>query len=141
MAVIERGAPAALGGLGRGHLLIEGARFEIERGGPGDNVSALLERLRAQPARRGRAKEHAPQPDPVMMREARCAPATPATGAVVVEGLMDLTAGQGAGGRGRRLAGIVRLRGGDSDPKFGAGRVRVVDAAAGPAPAARAHWR
>jgi hypothetical protein len=113
---------------GAGTLQIEGARFEVQHRGPGDNVSALLEKLRGP--RKGSAGEggsRASRVPPIMIRDAQLRARDTRFGAVVVDGLdVDLTPGKELVAQAAASAGIVRVRGGENDPKFGAGRVRVV---------------
>jgi hypothetical protein len=118
---------------GGGGVHIEGAHFEIERGGPNDNVATLLERLRG----RGGSGSATAEPrksrlPPITIRGARVRARDVRRGAIVIEGLdVDLTPGRELVAEAKASAGILRLRGGDADPKFGAGKVRVVVPLAG----------
>jgi hypothetical protein len=121
---------AAWGGAG---VHIDGARFEIERGGPTDNVTALLARLRgrgtpgAAPAEPRKSRL-----PPITIRSARVRARDVRRGAIVIEGLdVDLTPDRELVAEAQAAAGIIRLRGGDADPKFGVGKVRAVIPLAG----------
>ena len=119
---------------GGGGIHIEGARFEIERGGPTDNVTALLTRLRGRAPGGGAAanEPHKSRLPPVTIRGARVRARDTRRGAIVIEGLdVDLTPDRELVAEAMASAGILRLRGGDADPKFGAGRIRVVVPLAG----------
>jgi hypothetical protein len=129
LAVIERIEVPYSAAWGKGRILLEGARFEIERGGPGDNVSTLLARL--SPSGKGGATGGG-------ARSTRRNPAISIRGATVrakdlrrgaaiaIEGLsVDLVPDQDLVVETAAFAGIVRVRGGENDPKFGAGRLRM----------------
>ncbi|HEY0713361.1 MAG TPA: biosynthetic peptidoglycan transglycosylase, partial [Polyangia bacterium] len=126
MGRIEVPVAAAWGG---GTVHIERARFVLEHRGPDDNVSALIKKLRgreSKPATSGSEKRERKLPS-VTIRSAQLRARDTRYGALVVDGLdLDLHPGKELVAETKASAGIVRLRGRDSDPKFGASRVRVV---------------
>jgi hypothetical protein len=128
LAAIDRMVVPVAALWGAGGIHIEGARFEIQRGGPGDNVTALLGRLRGRAAgAAGTAESHKSRLPPVTIRGARVRARDTRRGAIVIEGLdVDLTPDRELVAEAMGSAGIFRLRGGDADPKFGAGKVRLV---------------
>ena len=73
--------------LGRGAVLVDGARIEIERGGPQDNVSAMLKRGAPQRRPAGGGGKSARRNPMVSMRGGRSARRRRRGAAVAVEGL------------------------------------------------------
>ncbi len=115
---------------GKGSVHIDGARIEIERGGPGDNVTGLLVRMRGRPSGStgtGDAGARRSNIPPVTVRNGKLRARDVRRGAVIVEGFnVDLTPDREMVAEAAATAGILKLRGGEGDPKFGAGKVRVV---------------
>jgi hypothetical protein len=132
VAEVERVRIPYAAAWGKGQVLVDGLKLEIERGGPTDNTKALLAKLAAR-----RSKEPSPtaetrdDPGPrvaeVAVRSGSLrARDVKAGAAVVVEGL------RAAFRPGNELiintdvsAGMVRLRGRDSDPRFGASSIKI----------------
>jgi hypothetical protein len=132
VAEIERVRIPYAAAWGKGQVLVDGLKLEIERGGPTDNTRVLLAKLAA---RRGKAPttsaetraEATPRMAEVAIRSGSLrARDVKAGAAVVVEGLraafrpgIDLIINTDVS------AGMVRLRGRDSDPRFGASSVKI----------------
>lgn len=130
LAVLERvSVPVGLA-WGSGGVHIDGARFEVLHHGPGDNVSALLTRLRGKgktgtaESESGARKSRVPT---VTIRGGHLRARDQRFGALVVDGFqVDLVPDRELVAEANAAAGIVRLRGHDSDPKFGVGKTRLV---------------
>jgi hypothetical protein len=126
MGRIEVPVAAAWGG---GTVHVERARFVLEHRGTDDNVSGLLKKLRGRdgtPAASGTDKRSRSLPS-VTIRSAQLRARDTRYGALVVDGLdVDLHPNKELIAETKASAGIVRLRGGDGDPKFGASKVRIV---------------
>jgi hypothetical protein len=133
LARIDRMVVPLSAAWGAGGIYIEGARFEIQRGGPNDNVTTLLARLRGRtPSGAAPSEARKSRLPSVTIRGAQVRARDLRRGAIVIEGLdVDLTPDRELVAEAKASAGIVRLRGGDADPKFGAGKVRVVVPLAG----------
>jgi hypothetical protein len=113
---------------GKGRVLMQRVHVELRRGGPRDNVAPLLARLGkksgAQPSGGGGGARRLPR---VSMQNA----------SVVIEDLekgrsldivgldADVTPDGPLVVRARQVNGKVRLRGGDKDPRFGAGSLAI----------------
>ena len=112
---------------GAGRVLIDGARIEIERGGPRDNVSAIMKRFEPKPGASGGGGKSTRRNPMVSLRRGTVRARDVRQGAAVaVEGLwVDLVPDKEVLVESTAFAGIVRVRGGENDPKFGAGRLRV----------------
>jgi Transglycosylase len=143
VAVIRRLVVPVAAAWGQGAVHIEGATFEAERGGAADNVSGILGKLRgrggqndkAGSAEAGKSPPRKSSVPAVTIRGARLRAGDARHGAVVVQGLnVDLVPDRELVAEADAAAGIVRLRGGDADPKFGTGKVRVVVPLAGVRP-------
>jgi hypothetical protein len=117
---------------GKGQVLVDGLKLEIERGGPTDNTKVLLARLKARAGRPAPSGETRGDPAPprvaaVAIRSGTLRARDVAAGAaLVVDGLrVELWPGRELLVETGVSAGMVRLRGGDSDPRFGASNVRI----------------
>ena len=140
VAVIDRLFIPYAAAWGGGKLLMDGVRLEIERGGPADNVSTLLNKLSGSgrsggsgggASGGGRKPAIAIRGGTVRARDLRRG------AAIAVEGLnMDLQPDRQVLVETAAFAGIVRVRGGENDPKFGAGKVRMTLPLAGLRPRA-----
>jgi hypothetical protein len=121
---------------GSERVVVEGVRLEIERGGPGDNITALLQRLAPKGGAAAGGGKSTRRNPPVSLRGGTVRARDLRRGAAMaVEGLnIDLEPGREMVIETAAFAGIVRVRGGDKDPKFGAGKLRMTVPLAGMRP-------
>ena len=132
LAVIGRLEVPYTAAWGGGRVFVDRARFEIERGGSNDNVSQLLDRLRGGPRLPKQERKS------YEAGRERKLPAVSVRGsdlrtrdidlgvAVVVQGLdVDLTPDKHLVVETDAFAGMLRLRGREGDPKFGAAHCRL----------------
>jgi Transglycosylase len=137
LASIDRLALPLAALWGAGTVEIDSARFEVHRGGPHDNVSALLARLERGPgagrAAGGRGGRALPR---VVVRGAAALLDDAKAGRQMKVGRIDadLTAGGKMTVHARQIDGQMRLRGTDSDPTFGAAAIDVEGALVGGRP-------
>jgi hypothetical protein len=112
---------------GAGRVMVDGPRIEIERGGARDNVSAILEQFQPRGGAGGAGRKSTRRNPMVSLRRGTVRARDVRHGAAVaVEGLwVDLVPDKEVIVETAAFAGIVRVRGGENDPKFGAGRLRV----------------
>jgi hypothetical protein len=118
---------------GGGTVEVEGARVEVHRGGPRDNVSALLARLERRPQARTDAGGGGRRLPRVKVTGGTLALEDAVGGhSMQVDRLdADVTPGQRMSVQLRQIEGRVRLRGGENDPTFGAAAVDVEGPLAG----------
>jgi Transglycosylase len=123
---------------GGGTVVAQGPRVEIHHGGPRDNVSSVLAKLRgkkgeAAPARTGSARKV----PAVIVRDGTVQVVDAAKAAVIVIGSVNAQVFPGRTMKVelREIAGRVRVRGGENDPSFGAAALEIEGAMEGLKPA------
>jgi hypothetical protein len=123
---------------GGGTVVVRRPRVEIIRGGPHDNIDAILTRLRgkggASPGKGGGSSRKLPA---VKVEEGSVQVIDAAKAAIVVIGTVNahVIPGTSLKVELREIAGRVRLRGGDNDPSFGAEAIEIEGAMEGLKPA------
>jgi hypothetical protein len=124
---------------GRGTVVLEGTRIEVERGGPSDNLGPLLARLAGSGKSGARDQATAgggggAQRGPALsIKNAGLRARDNHRGAELQVGALDveLVPGERLTVAARQASGSIRVRGGDRDPNFGASDVRATVALAG----------
>jgi hypothetical protein len=107
---------------------VEGARVDIERGGNGDNISVVLQKVSPREGGGGGAGGKSSGNKPTISLRGGTVRARDLRrgAAVAVEGLnVELVPDKDVVIETAAFAGIVRIRGGENDPKFGAGKLRM----------------
>jgi hypothetical protein len=112
---------------GGGTVEVDGARVQVHRGGPRDNVSELLARLERRPqTRTGSAGGGRRLPRVIVTGGTLALEDALGGHSLRVDQLdADVTPGQRMSVHLREIEGQVRLRGGENDPTFGAAAVDV----------------
>jgi hypothetical protein len=132
LAEVERIRIPYAAAWGKGHVLVDGLKLEIERGGPTDNTRALLARLGVRSSKSKEkpatgAAPSSPRVAAVTVRSGSLRARDAQLGAaLVVESLrIELWPGRELIVQAGVSAGMVRLRGRDSDPRFGASDLKI----------------
>ncbi len=125
---------------GQGQVSLQAPRLHIERGGAGDNASAILSRLAGRgDAEGGQAtvRSTARKLPEIVVAAGTLTLRDVVSGLSVLVGVVDATVAPGSqiSARLRQVSGTLRLRGNDKDPAFGAGAVDVDVALLGLRPA------
>lgn len=121
---VERARISFSAAWGAGQVRLGGAKVQLVRGGPQDNVSAVLTKLRGKegPAQAPSAGATSGRRTALIITEGSVRVEDTIDGRSLTIGALDLRAAPGDRLRlaARRIAGSVRLRGGEQDPIFGA---------------------
>ncbi len=120
IARLEIPFSAAWGG---GSVRLEGAHFDVERGGPADNVSDVLARLRGRGAAGEGERQGGGRALPtVVLDDASVRLRDVAGGRTIEIGLLDATVvpNERLTVDAQQVSGRLRVRGGEKDPTFGA---------------------
>jgi hypothetical protein len=145
LAAVERVTVPFSAAWGAGTVIVQGARLQVERGGAGDNLGSLVQRLAGRKAGGGGdggggAGRKLPS---IMVKDSSLRARDQEHGAELVIGVLDVSLVPGDRLRieARQISGTVRLRGGDRDPRFGAGVLELSAPLAGLRPLPRPEVR